>query len=63
MSHHDREVARQKNGACDLVHYLRTSQVNNKSPDLAVWESTPEGTAIVEAKKVENTSTGSGVKP
>jgi hypothetical protein len=26
-------------------------------------ESTPEGKAIVEAKKVENTNTGSGVKP
>ena len=49
--------------AWDLVHYLRTLQVNNKSPELALWESTPEGKAIVEAKKVENTNTGSGVKP
>ncbi|HKN24564.1 MAG TPA: hypothetical protein VJX72_06935 [Candidatus Acidoferrum sp.] len=52
-----------KNSAWDLVPYLRTLQVNNKSPELAVWESTPEGTAIVEAKKVEDTNTGSGVKP
>lgn len=49
--------------AWDLVHYLRTLQVNNKSPELTLWESTPEGKAIVEAKKVENTYTGSGIKP
>jgi mono/diheme cytochrome c family protein len=49
--------------AWDLVHYLRTLQVNNKSPELALWLSTPEGKAIIEAKKVENTNTGSGVKP
>jgi len=49
--------------AWDLVHYLRTLQVNNNSPELTLWESTPEGKAIVEAKKVENTNTGSGVKP
>jgi mono/diheme cytochrome c family protein len=49
--------------AWDLVHYLRTLQVNNTSPELTLWESTPEGKAIVSAKKVENTYTGSGVKP
>jgi cytochrome c oxidase cbb3-type subunit 2 len=49
--------------AWDLVHYLRTLQVNNKSPELALWESTPEGKAIVEAKRVRNTYTGSGVTP
>jgi mono/diheme cytochrome c family protein len=49
--------------AWDLVHYLRTLQVNNASPELALWESTPEGKAIIEAKKVENTYTGSGIKP
>jgi len=49
--------------AWDLVHYLRTLQYNNPSPELALWESTPEGKAIVEAKRVENTNTGSGVKP
>ena len=49
--------------AWDLVHYLRTLQYNNKSPELALWMSTPEGKAIVEAKRVENTNTGSGVKP
>jgi cytochrome c oxidase cbb3-type subunit 2 len=49
--------------AWDLVHYLRTLQYNNQSPELALWEGTPEGKAIVAAKKVENTNTGSGVKP
>jgi mono/diheme cytochrome c family protein len=49
--------------AWDLVHYLRTLQVNNASPELALWVSTPEGKAIVDAKKVRNTTTGSGVKP
>ena len=49
--------------AWDLVHYLRTLQYNNKSPELALWESTPEGKAIVASKKVENTYTGSGVQP
>lgn len=49
--------------AWDLVHYLRTLQVNNASPELALWVSTPEGKAIVNAKKVRNTYTGSGVKP
>jgi len=49
--------------AWDLVHYLRTLQYNNPSPELTLWLSTPEGKAIIEAKKVENTNTGSGVKP
>jgi cytochrome c oxidase cbb3-type subunit 2 len=49
--------------AWDLVHYLRTLQYNNKSPEMTLWMSTPEGKAIVEAKHVENTYTGSGVKP
>jgi len=49
--------------AWDLVHYLRTLQYNNPSPELALWESTPEGKAIVAAKRVENTNTGSGVRP
>jgi mono/diheme cytochrome c family protein len=49
--------------AWDLVHYLRTLQVNNKSPELTMWEGTKEGAAIVNAKKVENTYTGSGIKP
>jgi mono/diheme cytochrome c family protein len=49
--------------AWDLVHYLRTLQYNNPSPELALWESTPEGKAIVEAKHVQNTNTGSGVQP
>jgi mono/diheme cytochrome c family protein len=49
--------------AWDLVHYLRTLQVTEKSPELKLWESTKEGAAIVQAKKVENTPTGSGIKP
>jgi len=49
--------------AWDLVHYLRTLQVNNPSPELTLWESTPEGKAIVAAKKVRNTYTGSGIIP
>ncbi len=49
--------------AWDLVHYLRTLQVNNASPELALWQSTPEGKAIVTAKKVRNTNTGSGITP
>ena len=49
--------------AWDLVHYLRTLQYNNRSPELALWMSTPEGKAIVAAKQVRNTNTGSGVKP
>ena len=49
--------------AWDLVHYLRTLQVNDASPELALWMSTPEGKAIVEAKKMRNTPTGSGVQP
>jgi mono/diheme cytochrome c family protein len=49
--------------AWDLVHYLRTLQVNNKSPELTMWEGTKEGAEIVNAQKVENTYTGSGIKP
>jgi mono/diheme cytochrome c family protein len=49
--------------AWDLVHFLRTLQYNNKSPELAMWLSTKEGAEIVNAKKVQNTYTGSGVKP
>lgn len=49
--------------AWDLVHYLRTLQVNNASPELALWTGTKEGAAIINAKKVQNTYTGSGVKP
>jgi mono/diheme cytochrome c family protein len=49
--------------AWDLVHYLRTLQVNNASPELTLWVSTKEGAEIVNAKKVRNTYTGSGVKP
>jgi mono/diheme cytochrome c family protein len=49
--------------AWDLVHYLRTLQVNNTSPELTMWEGTKEGAAIINAKKVENTNTGSGIKP
>jgi cytochrome c oxidase cbb3-type subunit 2 len=49
--------------AWDLVHYLRTLQYNNASPELTLWLSTKEGAAIVNAQKVANTNTGSGVNP
>ena len=49
--------------AWDLVHYLRTLQYNDPSPELALWESSKEGREIVNAKRVENTYTGSGVQP
>ena len=49
--------------AWDLVHFLRTLQYNNKSPELTMWLGTKEGAEIVNAKKVQNTYTGSGVKP
>jgi cytochrome c oxidase cbb3-type subunit 2 len=48
--------------AWDLVHYLRTLQVNKKSPELALWTSIPEGAAIVSAQKISGTPTGSGIK-
>jgi len=47
--------------AWDLVHYLRTLQVTHKSPELTLWMSTPEGSAIVSAQKVGGTPTGSGI--
>jgi mono/diheme cytochrome c family protein len=47
--------------AWDLVHYLRTLQVRHKSPELALWMSTPEGAAIVSAQRVSGTPTGSGI--
>jgi mono/diheme cytochrome c family protein len=49
------------NDAWDLVHYLRTLQVNRKSPELTLWEGTPEGAAIVKAQRISGTPTGSGV--
>jgi len=47
--------------AWDLVHYLRTLQVTHKSPELALWETSKEGAAIVAAQKLRGTPTGSGV--
>src|SRR6202166_1757538 len=48
--------------AWDLVHYLRTLQVNKKSPELALWMSPKEGAAIVSAQRITGTPTGSGIK-
>jgi cytochrome c2 len=48
--------------AWDLVHYLRTLQLTQKSPELTLWTSTPEGAAIVSAQKISGTPTGSGIK-
>ena len=47
--------------AWDLVHFLRTLQVTNKSPELALWESTKEGAAQIASRKVSGTHTGSGI--
>jgi mono/diheme cytochrome c family protein len=49
------------NDAWDLVHYLRTLQVKHKSPELTLWEGTPEGAAIVKVQRISGTPTGSGV--
>jgi cytochrome c oxidase cbb3-type subunit 2 len=49
--------------AWDLVHYLRTLQISHKSPELAVWEGTQEGAAIVKAERVRNTYTGNPIHP
>ena len=48
--------------AWDLVHYLRTLQVNHKSPELALWMATKEGAEFVKAQRVGGTPTGSGIK-
>ena len=48
--------------AWDLVHFLRTLQVTHKSPELAMWESTKEGAALVAAQRPHGTPTGSGVR-
>jgi len=46
--------------AWDLVHFLRTLQIKHKSPELRLWESTPEGAEIVRATRTAGTPTGSG---
>jgi mono/diheme cytochrome c family protein len=47
--------------AWDLVHYLRTLQINHKGPEMTLWESTKEGAEIVkETKASRGTPTGSG---
>jgi mono/diheme cytochrome c family protein len=48
--------------AWDLVHFLRTLQVAEKSPELTLWESTKEGAQQVASRKVHGTPTGSGIK-
>jgi mono/diheme cytochrome c family protein len=49
--------------AWDLVHFLRTLQVNRQSPELTMWAGTKEGAEIINAKKSANTYTGSGLQP
>jgi mono/diheme cytochrome c family protein len=49
--------------AWDLVHYLRTLQIWHKSPELTMWEATPEGAAFVKSEKVRNTYTGNPIHP
>jgi cytochrome c oxidase cbb3-type subunit 2 len=46
--------------AWDLVHYLRTLQIHNKSPELTLWESSKEGKEAVKAARTGGTPTGSG---
>jgi cytochrome c oxidase cbb3-type subunit 2 len=48
--------------AWDLVHFLRTLQVTNKTPELALWGSTKEGAEQIASRKPYGTPTGSGVK-
>ena len=48
--------------AWDLVHFLRTLQVTNKSPELALWGSTKEGAEQIASRKLYGTPTGSGIK-
>ena len=50
------------NEAWDLVHYLRTLQINHKSPELRIWESSKVGAEIVKASRVGGTPTGSGIE-
>src|SRR5882724_4945202 len=42
--------------AWDLVHFLRTLQVNHKSPELALWESTKEGAEQVASRRIKGTA-------
>jgi len=49
--------------AWDLVHYLRTLQIWHNSPELALWEGSPEGAAIVKDERTRNRDTGSGINP
>lgn len=46
--------------AWDLVHYLRTLQIHQKSPELTLWEHSKEGADAVKAEKNSGTPTGSG---
>jgi len=49
--------------AWDLVHYLRTLQIWHKSPELTMWEATPQGSEIAKSEKVRNTYTGNPIHP
>jgi len=48
--------------AWDLVHFLRTLQVTQRSAELTLWGSTKEGAAQIASRKVSGTPTGSGIK-
>jgi len=48
--------------AWDLVRYMRTLQVMDKSPELAVWLTSKGGVEIVNAQKTVGAPTGSGIK-
>jgi cytochrome c oxidase cbb3-type subunit 2 len=46
--------------AWDLAHYLRTLQINHKSPELTLWEGSKEGMEAVKSERAGGTPTGSG---
>jgi len=48
--------------AWDLVRYMRTLQVTQKSPELAVWLTSKGGVEIVNAEKTVGAPAGSGIK-
>jgi len=48
--------------AWDLVRFLRTLQVTQRSAELTLWGSTKDGAAQIASRKVSGTPTGSGIK-
>jgi mono/diheme cytochrome c family protein len=48
--------------AWDLVHFLRTLQINKQSPELTLWKGSKEGAEQLAAKRINATPTGSGIQ-